>query len=93
MERDWIIPATAIVAAEYAAALLIGTQAGFHYSIPLAAYLIIALTIVAAALTLLLLLRLAVLLRRASRPMSGRGEAGWGRSWPALCWSACKWAC
>ena len=61
MERDWIIPAAAIVAAEYAAALLIGTRAGFHYSIPLAAYLIIALTIAVAALTLLLLVRLALL--------------------------------
>lgn len=61
MDRDWIIPATAIVGAEYCAALLIGARVGFAYSIPLGAYLIVALTVSAASLTGLLLFRVAAL--------------------------------
>lgn len=56
--KSWAVPAAGIVALEYVVALMIGWRVGFHYSIPFAAYLISALTIISIGLFALLAFRL-----------------------------------
>jgi hypothetical protein len=56
---DWVIPAAAIVAIEYAIALWIGFSVGFHYELPTKTYVITTMTIAVILLTGFLLIRLA----------------------------------
>ena len=55
---DWVIPAAAIVAIEYAIALWIGFTVGFHYELPTKSYVIATMTISVLLLTAALLIRL-----------------------------------
>jgi uncharacterized membrane protein YesL len=55
---DWVIPALAIVAVEYAIALSIGFTVGFHYELPTKSYVITTMTISALVLTGALLIQL-----------------------------------
>ena len=67
--QAWVVPAVAIVAVEYAAAIAIGRASGAHYSIPLATYVLTALTIVALSLLVVIGVRLARALRAGDQPL------------------------
>jgi hypothetical protein len=56
----WAVPAALIVAAELVIALLIGFRASFRYSIPVGAYIIVALTFVGLAAAATIVARLIV---------------------------------
>jgi hypothetical protein len=60
----WATPAAILIAAEYGFALLIGMRVGFHYSIPLVAYLVIGLTITGIAAAATIVVRLVVYARQ-----------------------------
>lgn len=60
---DWVIPASIVVAIEYAVALSIGVTVGFHYELPTKTYVIAATTIAALILTSALLLQIGKYLR------------------------------
>jgi hypothetical protein len=55
---DWVIPASIVVAIEYAVALSIGAAVGFHYELPTKTYVIASTTIASLILTAALLLHL-----------------------------------
>lgn len=57
--KSWAFPAAAIVAIEYATALLLGTKAGFHYSIPFSTYFVVGLTIAGLGVSFWIVLLLA----------------------------------
>jgi len=56
--KSWALPAAAIVALEYAAALSIGYRVGFHYSIPFGSYLVLGLTVATIGFWLIIAARL-----------------------------------
>jgi len=58
-ELDWMIPALAVVAVEYAVALAIGIAVGFKFALPTGTYLLLTSVIAASTLVLILLVRLA----------------------------------
>jgi PAP2 superfamily len=61
--KSWVVPAVAIVALEYAVALMIGLAVGFRYSIPFGAYFIASATVVVLGLFFYVADRMVVVLR------------------------------
>lgn len=62
--KNWVAPVAVIVALEYLVALLIGAMVGFHFSIPINVYPVVSATIVAATLTILLIVNLGLMFLR-----------------------------
>jgi hypothetical protein len=56
----WALPTVILLVIEYVIALVIGARVGFHYSIPLAAYMIVALAFVGLAAAATVVVRLAI---------------------------------
>ena len=67
--KAWALPATVIVAIEYATALLIGWLVGFRYTIPFGSYLIVALVIVSFGLVAFVSWRLLSAIRFGNVPL------------------------
>jgi hypothetical protein len=70
--RDWAVPATIVVAVEYAFALAIGARVGFHYRIPAESYAILGLTVAALGTAGIVVVKLGIYASQGERSPSRR---------------------